>query len=144
MADQRLRLGVLDERVAAAACVFGTTTPLGHAVHTMAEKPAEIAHLLVEDAAHRIRIGLDRKEQRVAAPHAGVRGVPVPLSHTFIRVVDEKAAERVPHAHHGAVVAEHRAPAPRAGALPLLIDLVLHRVSPDPARQPRQHELCPP
>jgi hypothetical protein len=37
MADQRLRLGVLDERVAAAARVFGAAAPLGHAMHTMAE-----------------------------------------------------------------------------------------------------------
>ena len=141
MANKRLRLGVLHERVAAAARVFRAAAPLGDAMHAMAEEPAEVAHLFVEDAAGRIRIGILRKQERVAAADAGVFGVAVPLSDALVGVVDEEAPERVANAHHGAVIAQHRTAAARACPLTLLIHLVLHRVSPDPARESRQHEL---
>src|SRR5216117_162959 len=60
------------ERVPAAAGVFGEAVPLADDVHVMPEEVAEVADLLVEESRLRIGITPDGEEQGMAAAHARV------------------------------------------------------------------------
>jgi hypothetical protein len=144
MPDERLAGGMLHEGVAAPARVLRPAAALGHGMHAVAEQPAQVPHPLVEEATGRIRVVAVRKQQRMAAPDAGVFGVAVAFGHALVGMAYKEAAERVAHAYHRAVITQHRTAAARAGALAAPEHLVLHRVSPEPARESRQHELCPP
>jgi len=91
MPDERLTGRATNECVAAVAGILGPATALSDTMDAVTEEAAQIAHTLLEDAAIGIRVAIERKEQRMAASHAGVLRVTVTPHHRLVGVIDEKA-----------------------------------------------------
>src|SRR5688572_18813389 len=139
MADQRLAVRLMDEAVAAVAGILDATIALRHAMHVVAEQTAEIPDAFLEAVPRVVWIGVQRKQQRMSASHAGVFHVSVARADRFVRVMAQETRQRVPDAHRRGVVAQQLLAAARAVAS--LVDeyVVIDRVAPDEADQPGRH-----
>src|SRR5688572_22456637 len=106
MSDVRhIQLG-LEKRVAAVACELAIAVAIADHVHVVTEQSAEVADFLVENSRVPVRIRVGAKQQRVAALHADVLRVPVALDEFRIRVMAEKARQRMADVRRRAVLAE--------------------------------------
>ena len=80
----------LEESMVAVAGELMKTVAVGDKVDVVPEQPAQVADLLVEDGEVAIGITVCPKEQRVAALHAYVLGMPIALSEFSILVMAEE------------------------------------------------------
>jgi hypothetical protein len=126
------------ERVAAAAGVFGEPLPGADHVHGVAGEPAEVAHLLPERSRVSVGVGAALEQERVPTTDAHVFVVAVPRPGGRVGVMPEEAGERVPDAGGGSVFGQVRrsarvaAPRPGRAREPPVVD----RVAEHRARQP--------
>jgi hypothetical protein len=81
----------LEESMAAVAGELMKTVAVGDKVDVVPEPPAQVADLPAEDGRVAIEITVCAKEQRVAALHAYVLGMPIALSEFSISVMAEDA-----------------------------------------------------
>lgn len=138
-----LTLRLLYERMAAVAGVLDAAVALGDDVDAMAEETAQVADPLVEDPAAGIGIGVVAKQQRMAAAHAGIFGVPVSPADFLVGVVAEEAGQGMTDPHLALVILEYRLTASRAGAAVGHECFVVDRMAPGQTEQLAQHVTCP-
>ena len=98
--------------VAASARVLHESIPGGHARHVMTEYSTEVPHLLVEKRRVGVWIAASGKQQGMTALDAYVLVMLVPIDEVLIRVVSEKAGQRVTDARQASIQAEVCRPAP--------------------------------
>ena len=132
------RRRVLEERVAAEACVFLEAVARRHVSYAVAEQPAQVAHLLLERGGRRIGIVLRVEQQRMAALRADVFVAAVAIGELLVVVLAEEARQRVPHPRDrsvfGQVIGCRTGTAGRSVPR-LLEDVVVDVMAPERARQ---------
>jgi hypothetical protein len=109
----------------------------------MSEQTAEIPHALVEASARVVRIRAKRKEERVATADARVLRVAVAHTDPLVRVVPQKARERVPDTDDAGVVSQALSRTTCAGARAVTVDPVVDGVAPRPAEHSTEHQHLP-
>lgn len=143
MTDDRSAGGVLDERMAALAGVFGPAVPFRHDVHAVPEDAAEVPDALVEPRAPVVWITSNSEQQRMPALHAGVFPVAVSLTDRLVRVVAQEARQGMTDADDTPIVGQATPPATRAASARLGKDVVIDRVSPEEAEESTEHHAPP-
>jgi hypothetical protein len=119
--------------VAAVAREFAIAMAIGNDMNIMAEEPAQVADLLVEEHRLAIRIFLCPKEQRMPALHADVFRMLIAFDEFLVCVVAEKARQRVPHVGERAVLVEIGRAASTAPLVPGFLEkpVIVDFVTPD-------------
>src|SRR5688572_17979989 len=121
---------LLDEAVAAVACVLGAAVAIRHTMDAMPEDAAEIPDALPKHTTIAVGIRGRRKQQRMPALRAGVFRVPRPRADPLVSVMTQEARERVPDAQDTRLVLQARAAAARAAPRARRKDAVVDRVPP--------------
>lgn len=143
MLDMQLPVTLrFQEGVAAVARTLAEAVPVGNHVHVMAEDAAAIPDFLVEDRRLAVGIVVGLEHERVAALNADVFAMAIAFDQVGVRVVTEKARERMPDVGKRAILAEVRGSAwtlATGGGLALLSKpVVIHLMAPDRAPVPAQ------
>jgi hypothetical protein len=138
MANSSLAGSRLQKAVTAVARVLDAPITLCHDGHTMAEQAARVSHFFGERLAARKSVRGGRKQQRMAASDADVLVHPIAIRETDVRVMPEKAGERMAHVRRAAVLREVVVAAAATPDAPrgLPEHFVVDDVAPDGTTQP--------